>query len=376
MTYIFLGYILTFFHIKIKGFDLLPNFLGYIFIFVGLAKLEGIHFKKAKPFAVFMAINSLLFTIGGLVGASFEGELFATYNLFTVGIWIYISYLIILGIKELEFITGRQLGFQKLFTIWKIQTILHVITRLVVFTQNEILVLIASIFTAILITMNVIFLVYFYKAKTIYESKNYSNHINADEAIKPKQPISKLKMALLIFVILVIVLVFLWAKGVFYIIDIQTSPNGKITEIVYSQDVSDTFPKDSGVTMRTNGSFKGTTVYENASYLNMWWSPCSNYLVKSLVDGEPILILDSFKTNSASNLSAYINMSMSSSEEFTNLMTDEKHWETIEFDFMKWNDEQGSMTVNFEFEDYTGKQQKGYLDINWETRIISNIVFE
>jgi len=376
MTYIFWGYILVFFNFKINGFDLLSNFLGYIFIFIGLAKLEGIHFKKAKAFAVFMAINSLLFTIGGLAGASFEVGLFATYNLFTVGIWIYISYLIVLGIKDLEFITGKQIGFKKLFTIWKIQVILQVITRLFVFTQNEILLLIASIFAIILIAMNVIFLVYFYKAKTIYQSKSDSNHINVDEAIKPKQPILKIKRALLIFVILVIVLVSLWAKGVFYIIDIQTSPNGKITEIVYNQDVSDTFPKDSGITMRTKGSFKGTTVYENASYLNMWWSPCSNYLVKSLVDGEPILILDSFKKNSSSNLSAYINMSISSSEEFTNLMTDKKHWETIEFDFVKWNDEQGSMTVNFEFEDCTGKQQKGCLDFNCETGVVSNIEFK
>ncbi|WP_058486460.1 hypothetical protein [Defluviitalea phaphyphila] len=172
MTHIFWGYILIFFHIKINGFDLLPNFLGYIFIFIGLSKLEGMHFKKAKPFAVFMAINSLLFTIGGLIGALFEGELFAIYNLFTLGIWIYMSYLIMLGIKDLEVITGRQLGFQNLFTIWKIKTILHVITMLFVFTQNSILVFIGAIFTVIFIVMNVIFLIFFYKAKTIYESKN------------------------------------------------------------------------------------------------------------------------------------------------------------------------------------------------------------
>ncbi|QRN85714.1 hypothetical protein JR334_00255 [Clostridia bacterium] len=186
MTQIFLGYILAFFHIKINGFDLLPNFLGYIFIVVGLAKLEGIHFKKAKPFAVFMAINSLLFTIGGLMGPSFDGDIFAFYNLFTAVIWIYTSYLIVLGIKDLEIITGRQLGFQKLFTIWKIQTILQVITRLSIFTQNEILMYLASMFTPIWIAMNVIYLVYFYRAKTIYENKNDSNHIKVDEAIKPE----------------------------------------------------------------------------------------------------------------------------------------------------------------------------------------------
>lgn len=53
----------------------------------------------------------------------FDGALFATYNLFTVGIGIYLSYLIVFGIKDLELLTGRQLAFQELFTIWKIQTI-------------------------------------------------------------------------------------------------------------------------------------------------------------------------------------------------------------------------------------------------------------
>ena len=49
MLQILIGYLFLFFNFEINGIDLLPGFIGYIFIFVGLGKLanESIYFQKA-----------------------------------------------------------------------------------------------------------------------------------------------------------------------------------------------------------------------------------------------------------------------------------------------------------------------------------------
>ena len=39
MTLIFAGYILTFAHLTVGGFDLLPDFVGYILLLKGMGEL-------------------------------------------------------------------------------------------------------------------------------------------------------------------------------------------------------------------------------------------------------------------------------------------------------------------------------------------------
>ncbi|MEG1875842.1 MAG: hypothetical protein RR185_09790, partial [Angelakisella sp.] len=332
-----------------------------------LTKLLGKNknFKKARPLGAIMAMYSAVIAVGKLAGVDFSGALFTALNLISVGIWIYLTYLIVLGVKDLEINTGTVLGFHQLLIIWKIQAVLQVMVRGFLFTQNQTMANVSVLLTAILLALNVVFLAYFYRAKTMYALVSDESYVKTEEIAEPQKPISKVKIIIVALIALAVLTAFLWSKGVFYVIDRQTSPNGKITTTVYSRDVSDAFPTNTGITFEDRGEFKGTHVYENTEYVDMWWSPCSNYIVKSLIcDGEPYLILDSFIKNSSSNLGAYINMNLSPREKFSELMTEQEHWDTLVFDFVDWQDHEGNMTVSFSFTDFIGKKQNGTLDYN------------
>ncbi|MBS7527949.1 hypothetical protein KHM83_14785 [Fusibacter paucivorans] len=178
--------------------------------------------------------------------------------------------------------------------------------------------------------------------------------------------------------IAIIVGLILWTSGIFFIVDRQTSPNGRITVTVYSQNMTALFPKNNGFTIKTSGDFKGTKIYlDGSAFENMWWSPDSRYQVITTFNHDNRLLeLRDYKNNNNTNLNAVINMSMSSLDTFTDFMTAPEHWETLQFEFIKWQELQGTMTVAFKFKDLTDQLQKGTLDYNCETGAISEIVFQ
>ena len=190
---------------------------------------------------------------------------------------------------------------------------------------------------------------------------------------------NKTKVSIIIGSILTIVITIfiLWINDVFYIIDRQTSPNGKITTTVYSRNLKEFIPRNNGFTIKTSGDFKGKRISTDGSkFEQLWWSPDSNYqVVSTIYEGSRLLELKSYIHNSNSNLSLLINMSMSNYSEFTELMKDKKEWETLQFNFINWKEEQGAMTIGFIFTDYKGEQQNGKLDFNFETGGISNIEY-
>lgn len=63
MNLIFIGYILIFFHFKINGIDILPDFVGYLLIANGLGRLEKESelFVKARPWAFAMSVVSIFY---------------------------------------------------------------------------------------------------------------------------------------------------------------------------------------------------------------------------------------------------------------------------------------------------------------------------
>ncbi|MEG1875918.1 MAG: hypothetical protein RR185_10185, partial [Angelakisella sp.] len=132
-----------------------------------------------------------------------------------------------------------------------------------------------------------------------------------------------------------------------------------------------------GFTIKTSGDFNGTRVYNDGSeFENMWWSPDSKYrVIATVFENHRLLELVRYEKNSVANLNLYINMNLSSLNEFTSLMTEKADWETLQFNFIQWKEEQGSMTVDFAFTDCNGNQQSGKLDFNCETGAVSNIEF-
>lgn len=62
MGKILFGLIFIFLDINFEGFDLLPNFIGFIFILLGLKNLQFKYpdFKKCKPIAIFLLLFGLV----------------------------------------------------------------------------------------------------------------------------------------------------------------------------------------------------------------------------------------------------------------------------------------------------------------------------
>lgn len=163
MTHIFVGYLLVFFDITVNGIDLLPNFLGYALIFIGLGKLaeKSVCFAKGKPWALGLAVFTALVQV---IRVDFP----VSYVLFTLAAvaGLYLMYQIDHGVLEMEQAEGLDLGADKLIEIWKLQAIFHISCSFPSFGTGALL---GLLIVAGFVT-NVIFLVRFYRTKKAYES--------------------------------------------------------------------------------------------------------------------------------------------------------------------------------------------------------------
>lgn len=167
MNLIFIGYILIFFHFKINGIDLLPDFVGYLLIASGLGRLEEQSelFVKARPWAYVMSVISIFYGIAGLFGITY-GPAFVVLNLATGAASLYLMYLIGHGIYDTEQKRQLDLGGAKFLTLWKVQAVLTMLAQ-VSAALNIGLVVYIVLLPALI--ANIVFLVYLYRAKKVLE---------------------------------------------------------------------------------------------------------------------------------------------------------------------------------------------------------------
>lgn len=61
----FFGWVLVFFHIKVSGFDLLPDTIGYILVAIACARLEDLHraFAPVRWLAIMLSLVSLVMVL-------------------------------------------------------------------------------------------------------------------------------------------------------------------------------------------------------------------------------------------------------------------------------------------------------------------------
>ena len=101
------GFMLIFFHIRINGFDLLPDVLGYIIVIIGLGMLASSSgkFETAKWIAIPLAVLSI-FTIYVV-----EGDTNNVFNLFGLlygALQIMLVYFICMGIIDVSMKNNEQ----------------------------------------------------------------------------------------------------------------------------------------------------------------------------------------------------------------------------------------------------------------------------
>jgi len=133
--FIYLNFNLTF---NGHQLNILPDFVGYILLLKGMGELaeESACFDRAKPFAAVMTVYSAILWIGALLAVTSEGWIASVLGLIALALALYISWLLIRGVREIEEQAGEDFGGGALFSRWKILLCVQVISRLLGLMAN------------------------------------------------------------------------------------------------------------------------------------------------------------------------------------------------------------------------------------------------
>lgn len=130
MNNIFIGFIFLFLDFSIDfgatRVGLIPDFVGYILIAQGLAELTAGNdkFSRVRPFALVMAVyTAILYTMNLLGIYIYMGVLISTViGLAALLASFFISYNIVMGIKDLETALEQDLSSRSLYSAWMAYT--------------------------------------------------------------------------------------------------------------------------------------------------------------------------------------------------------------------------------------------------------------
>lgn len=169
---------------------------------------------------------------------------------------------------------------------------------------------------------------------------------------------------------------YLWYRGVFHIVERQTSPNGATTTTVYNCDFAryGRFPQSGGFTLIDKGYFNGSTTYQYARFHRLWWSVNGNYQVVSMYTDEGIwLSLTDYTRNIGVNLDAHLDTSLYHNDFFRDVIYNEETGQRqIEFQFVQWSlKDEPNMLIYFTYTDSSNQFHEGYFWYNYETGEVS-----
>lgn len=151
MNNIFIGFIFILFDFTLSfnenTLSLLPAFVGYWFLGKGLVELQdrSESITKAIPFAKFMIVFSAITWLINLFAIPLGFVGIAIGFVETV-LSIYVSYLVVVGIKEVEEYHQADLQADKLKQAWLISTICRLCVGLLIWVPFLILVAIVATF--------------------------------------------------------------------------------------------------------------------------------------------------------------------------------------------------------------------------------------
>jgi len=177
MSKIFIGMVFILFDFRlflfILNFNLFPDFIGYIILLLGILELKKCskHYKKIIPITIFMIIISSIISIINFFMINLNPVVYEFINIITTGIFMYLSYEIILGIKDMEKTDDNNYKAANLYKIWQVLFIVLYAGYLSLiipgFSENMFIIIFISITNII---MFLIFVIAFYITKNIYNS--------------------------------------------------------------------------------------------------------------------------------------------------------------------------------------------------------------
>ncbi len=174
MKNIFIGFLLIFLDFNLNlgnsQIGLIPDFIGYIVMINGLSEVasESQLFMKVKPYATGMAIYSSVLYLMDLFGISASlGALSYFFAITSTFISLYISYYIVMGVKETEGKYNILLNGDKLKSTWTLLAVFNAVTFVALLIPAVAIVCIVVSFI-----VAICFLVDFNKSKNLYYEMN------------------------------------------------------------------------------------------------------------------------------------------------------------------------------------------------------------
>ena len=177
MNRVFAGLLLVFINFNLdigaSRIGLVPDFLGYIFMLHGTAELVqySVRFIKVKPYITAMIVYTLILYILDLFGLSRTDEtgiIGILLGFASLCASLYISFNIVMGIKDTEIMRAQNLNGDKLLSVWKLRAVMLIAVHFLIIIPP---LAIICILTGFLVT--VYFLVVFYRTKGLFYEMNY-----------------------------------------------------------------------------------------------------------------------------------------------------------------------------------------------------------
>lgn len=169
MNNLFIGMLLLFLNFNINigniSIGLLPDFLGYIYILKGVKELsnESRFFSKVNPFARNMTYFTLVLYIFNLIGLKI-GYVMFILGLISSLLGLYVAYLCVKGIRDMEELNGWELKGETLYKTWQVLAVLSILSSTIAFIAG-----IGAIFMLIgNIILIIVYLVSFNQTKKLY----------------------------------------------------------------------------------------------------------------------------------------------------------------------------------------------------------------
>lgn len=179
MKNIFTGMLLVFldFNLTLDNsiIGLIPDFVGYVIMVGGLNELSGKsdRFEKAKSFASIMVVYSGVVYVMDVFGFSTTMDnviVFVLGFLSTIAS-VYISYNIVMGVKDIETSEARNLNADALYSTWNIFAIFSIAMCALIFIQ------VLAIFSLIgSFVFAIAFLIKFNRTKDLYYETEITTH--------------------------------------------------------------------------------------------------------------------------------------------------------------------------------------------------------
>lgn len=180
MKKIFWGFLLMFlsFDLDLNGhsLDVLPDFVGYILLLQGMRELEheSDMFKNARPFAVGMTIYTAVLWVGQLLAVhAGNGWITELLEIASTVVALYISWMLIQGVTEMEHSREADLHMADAYQRWKelagVQVAVRVLSLLANLANISIILIIVAALAIAALVLNILYLVAWWKGVKAYE---------------------------------------------------------------------------------------------------------------------------------------------------------------------------------------------------------------